>query len=216
MSKSILVTRPNYEITTNYLFYWSQPVIKFAQNKGIVVYDLTSSKASKSNVESYLESRKPKIIFFNGHGSVNTIAGQDDLTILTTSDLEPQQFANCIIYARSCQSARELGPFMINHGTETYLGYTEDFIFFRVNEYVTNPLADPIAKYFLEPSNLLISTLLKGHSTEEAHKRSKKAMRKNFLRLLSSNSSADERDIAPYLWSNLKAQVLLGSPTAKL
>ena len=41
-------------------------------------------------------------------------------------------------------------------------------------------------------------------------------MKKNFLKLLTSTSSADEREIAPYLWSNIRAQVVIGDDLATI
>jgi len=173
MSNSILVTRPNYDITTNYLFHWTKQVISFSKKRNITTYDLYGSKATRSNLESYYGKRKPKIIFLNGHGSSDVITGQDDEAIT-------------------------------------------DFIFYRNDNFSTKPLKDPIAKYFLEPSNLVMTTIIKGNSVKEADKRSKRSMKKNFLKLLTSTSSADEREIAPYLWSNIRAQVVLGDETATI
>lgn len=214
MSNSILVTRPNYDITTNYLFYWTEPFLLFSKKHDITAYDLYGSKATRVNFESYHAKRRPKLIFLNGHGSSDVITGQDDEVLITNTDRDLSKYRNCIFYARSCQSANNLGVSLVKNGVSAFIGYREDFIFFRNEKFSTKPLKDPIAKYFLEPSNLVMSTLIKGNSVKEADKRSKRSMKKNLLKLLTSTSSADERDMAPYLWSNIRAQVVLGDDTS--
>lgn len=89
MSKSLLVTRPNYDQTTNYLYFWSALVIKEAKKRGIDVYDLSGKKATKNNFDSYLKSRKPRLLFLNGHGDEKTITGHDFEPILESGKKEP-------------------------------------------------------------------------------------------------------------------------------
>jgi len=68
-----------------------------------------------------------------------------------------------------------------------------------------------LAKLFLEPSNSIAMVLLKGHTVQEAHNRSRAAMYKNFRKMVSSAASYEERFAARWLWSNLKNQVLIGN-----
>ncbi len=77
-----------------------------------------------------------------------------------------------------------------------------------------NPLADPLAKFCFEPSNLVATTLLKGKTVEEAHERSKTAMKRNLQYLLFSKAADLERQCATLLWRNYKYQVLLGDTDA--
>ena len=216
MSNSILVTRPNYDITTNYLYYWTEQIISFSQKRNITTYDLYGAKATRTNLESYNTKRRPKTIFLNGHGSSDVITGQDDEEIINNADKDLSRYQNCIFYARSCQSANNLGVTLVDHGASAFIGYTEDFIFFRNENYSTKPLKDRIAKHFLDPSNLVMTTLIKGNSVKEADKRSKRSMKNNFLKLLTSTSSTDEREIASFLWSNINAQVVIGDDRASI
>lgn len=50
----ILVTRPNYDFPTTYLYQWSELVIDEAKSKGITVLDLDGKKANKRNFASYI------------------------------------------------------------------------------------------------------------------------------------------------------------------
>lgn len=72
---SILITRPRYEITTHYLYYWSALIIKLAKDSGNKIFDLEKNKATRKNVESYLSKRTPEVAIFNGHGNQCSITG---------------------------------------------------------------------------------------------------------------------------------------------
>jgi hypothetical protein len=41
-------------------------------------------------------------------------------------------------------------------------------------------------------------------------------MKKNFLYMLSSAATSNQRDAASYLWANIRNQVILGNGNAKL
>lgn len=56
--------------------------------------------------------------------------------------------------------------------------------------------------------------LLKGNSVEEADERSKAAMLKNIMFMLSSAATHEQQSVASYLWGNYKAQVVIGDGSA--
>ena len=120
MSKALLITRPNYDSATNYLYHWSKKVITEAVKKQIPVYDLNGEKANKSNFQSFLRSKRPRFLFLNGH------------------------------------------------------------------------------------------------TVDEANQRSKQAMIKNFRKMISSDSTFEERFTARWLWSNIRSQVLWGNKDTRL
>lgn len=214
MAKKILITRPNHDITTNYLCFWTEPVITLVKNKGLTFYDLLGPKASRKNFVSYLENT-PDFVFINGHGSENLITGDKNEIIL---DKENVSFTSKIkiVYARSCQAAKILGELLIKNGVLTFIGYTKNFVFLREKSKISHPLDDRFAKLFLEPSNLVATTIIKGHNVLEAQNRSLMAMRKNLDHLLSSNATFEEKNATPYLWSNMNCQVLIGGKGTKL
>lgn len=209
---SVLVVRPDHELVTKYLCVWSDEIISLLEQKGINKLDLKGKKATRKDFESYIKKHKPSVIFLNGHGNAGTIAGYDDKTIVdVTSVLE-----EAIVYARSCDAGRELGPALIARGTRAFIGYNRKFILGYLPDKVMHPRKDPIARLFLEPSNLAVSTVLKGNTAAEAHDRSRAAMYKNFRRMISSIATFEERFAARWLWSNIKGQILLGNPIARM
>jgi hypothetical protein len=210
----ILITRPNYDPGTNYLFYWSKSVIDFADRRKVKVLDLSGEKANKKDFVSYIRKHNPKFVFFNGHGNERSVMRQDDMVLADLKD--SPIFLGAIIYARSCEAAQKLGPQCVIDGALAFIGYTKKFTVGYTPEKVTRPLEDPVAKLFLEPSNLIPVSVLKGNSVQSAHLKSQKAMFKNLMFMLSSAASNLQKDSASYLWRNMKYQTVCGDKNAKI
>lgn len=212
-TRAILITRPNHDLITTYLFHWSNYVIKEAERKSIKVLDLRKNKANSKMFSSYIIKHKPLLVFFNGHGSRNTITGYDNQSLIEANKNE-EILAEKIVYARSCDAADNVGQLCIRNGTLTFIGYTRKFAIGYSPSKITTPLSDPVAKLFIEPSNLIPISLLKGNTTNDAYRKSQEAMLRNFRFMLSTRSSQSQKDAAPYLWANRKYQVLLGDEEA--
>ena len=210
--KTLLITRPNYDPTTQYCYYWSENVKTFALEKSFRVLDIEGPKVTKKIFESYIKKQEPQLLFLNGHGSSEIFAGQDDEPILESSNIIVLT-KETILYVRSCNVGSGLGKEIGAIGM-TFIGYSKAFGFMRMDKYLRNPTKDPLAKFSLEPSNLVITTLLKGKTVSEAHERSKKAMQRNLQYLLSSKATNNERNCASLLWRNYKYQVMIGNKDA--
>ena len=215
MSKIILITRPNHDLTTNYLYFWSEAVINITEKHNLTILDLNKNKANKKNFDSYIKNKHPNFIFLNGHGSETEITGYDNEVLIDSSDNKAMVTAS-IIYARSCDSGKILGKVLVDNGAGAFIGYKRKFVFLYNPDYSTKPQKDSVAKIFLEPSNLIPSTIIKGHSAGDAHNRAKESMLRTFRKLLLSSSDSEERYCASHLWSNIKCQVLLGDPETKM
>ena len=212
MGKSLLITRPENDNTTYYLSRWSIQIIEEAKQKGIGVIDLYRDKANRKRVIGILEKRNPELVFLNGHGGEDFVAGHDNKIILKDSD--GRALRSKIICARACKSAKVLGEKSINCGTVSYLGYKEDFVFWRDPASISNPLKDKTAELFLEPSNYLILSLLKGHSTGDADKKAKNLFRKNIRELLIKGHSVEGYYFIKSLYWDMIHQICLGREDA--
>lgn len=204
--KSLLLTRPRYELTTHYLYYYSKVVINFAKTKNFTVYDLKDKRANKQELTNFLTKKSPEIVFLNGHGLDDRICGQNDEVLLQIGNNE-ELLKSKVVYALSCQTGKKLGPKAVAEGTKAYLGYDEDFVFFTRKEKESKPLDDDRAKLFLEPSNQVMISLLKGNSPSQAHQKSKKAFARNIENLLTGKSP--EKYLVRYLFWDLRHQVCL-------
>ncbi len=211
---TVLVSRPRHDKATNYLYYWSESVIDAVKVRRIRLADLSGDKAISSVFKGYFEKIKPSFLFLNGHGSAESIFGHNDLKLISVSD-DLARFANCIFYSRSCDSGAILGPELIKAGARGFIGYERELIVSFMPEYITRPLRDPLAKLFLEPSNLVPLSIVKGNTVGEAYRKTQAAMLTNLRKMLSSGASYQERYHSVFLWSNIKHQVILGNPESR-
>ena len=214
MNRILLITRPDHDTTTRYLSAWSKKITELADKKNILVLDLKREKANKKELKSRISKMKPLLIVFNGHGSSNCVTGYENEILIKTGNNE-QLLESKIVYAVSCKSAAKLGPKSITAGTLTYIGYTGDFIFCHDTHKVARPLNDNIIKFFLEPSNQVAISLIKGNTSKESSERSKKFFLRNIQKLLSSEASPESNQYAKFLWWDMKHQVCLGDKNAK-
>lgn len=215
MNKILLITRPNHDPGTNYLFYWSSFVIEIAKEKGIGVLDLEKNKATKKNFDSYLRRNNPKLIFLNGHGDQENVTGFENEPLITKNKDE-NLLLKRIIYARSCDAAVQLGDSAVKKGALAFIGYKRSYRLGHSPTSITRPLQDKIAELFLTPSNLIPISILKGNSVGHANSNSLSAMWRNFRFMLSSSATPAQRDAARHMWHNIHSQVLLGDDSAKL
>lgn len=213
MSKTILITQPNYDYTTRYISSWAQKVIQYAQNKTTKVIALRNNRADKDIFRSVVKKTNPSFIFLNGHGDENVVTGDDNKTLISIKD-DLHFLKNKIIYTLSCKSAKKLGPYCVKNGTRTYIGYTEDFVFTYDRFKRTRPYQDKIAGLFLNPSNVIPFSLLKGKTTNESYKDSQNAFRKTIRNLLTSESTIQQSSTIRFLIWDMQHQVCLGNKDA--
>lgn len=213
-STSIIITRPNHDLGTHYLCLWTEDVVKLAKAK-CKILDLKGEKATKENFESYIEKHQPRFIFINGHGNELEVTGHENQTLVKVG-VNEYVLANKIIYARSCDAAKTLGVTVTKDHSATFIGYKKSYILGRNPSKALTPLKDEVAKLFIEPSNLVSTSIIKGNTAKEAYLKSQQAMKKNFLFMLSSSATSNQRDAASYLWANIRNQVILGDENAKL
>lgn len=211
----MIVTRPQHDVTTKYLSSWAGEIIDFAKKKGVEVCDLAREKANRIEFEGRVKKIKPDIVFLNGHGSDVCVTGHDNNTIVNAEE-NYNILNDKITYALSCNSGKKLGLKVAESGSATYIGYSDEFIFVADNNYTYKPIDDPKAKPFMEASNQVMTSLLKGNSAKDSSERSKDKFKDYFMRLLSSNADPDALQIAQCLWWNMRNQVCLGDIDAKL
>ena len=211
----MIVTRPQYDTTTKYLSVWAAEVIDFAKKKGIEVVDLLKDKANKKDFTGRVKKLKPDIIFLNGHGDDDCVTGHDQETLVEAGH-NHDILHGVITYALSCNSGKILGPKVVENNQATYIGYEDKFIFVWDSNYSVRPQDDPMAKPFMEASNQVMISLLKGHRAREASEKSKNKFKEHFMKLSSSQADSDSLQAAQFLWWNMRNQVCLGDLDAEL
>ena len=215
MNKIILITRPKYDETTNYLYYWANLIVREAKKKNRQVLDLGGKKANLKDFSGRIKKTQPDFIVLNGHGSSDKITGHNGQTLLK-ANMNESLLNDKIGYALSCSSAKKLGKCLVEKGTKSFIGYKEDFIFLHEKDKSSQPLNDKTARLFFEPSNLVATTLIKGNTSKEAHNRSQKEFRRNIRRLMVSESPQVDKSSIPWLYWDMINQVCLGDGSAKI
>ncbi|MCK5416048.1 hypothetical protein KAI92_01320 [Candidatus Parcubacteria bacterium] len=211
----IIITRPEHDLTTKYISLWAEEIIKLADEKGIEVVDLKRNKAINREFVGRVKKLNPKVIFVNGHGNDICVAGHNNKPLIE-KNVNHEILKGKITYALSCRSGKILGREVLQYRESAYIGYKDDFIIIMDKNYSFKPLEDPKAKLFMEASNQIMISLLKGHNVGEASKKSKGKFKSSYIKLLASNTDVGSLTIAQYLWWNERNQVCLGSDDMKI
>ena len=211
----LIITRPQHDVTTRYISAWAEEVIVFAKRKSIVVIDLLKDKSRRRELEGRIKKLAPRLIFLNGHGSPDSVCGHDDEVLIKVGE-NHNLLTGRITYALSCNSGEILGQKVAENKGTAYIGYKDEFIFIADRRYITRPLDDPRAKPFMESSNQVMTSILKGHSTQEASSRSKDIFREHYRKLSTSTTDVDSLQAAQFLWWNMRNQVCLGDSDSKI
>lgn len=210
----MLVTRPNHDHGTNYLYYWSKPVIDLAAIKGVEVTDLDGKKANRKTFVSYYKKLHHKLVFFNGHGLDNLVTGHDNEILVDNLD-NRLDMTGSVVVARSCRCAKVLGSFLVKNGSLAFVGYKDDYVIKTSRKYVTKPLSDPMAALFLEPSNMIVKSLLKGKTVDEANTKSRRLLASNLSKVFVGKSK-DKDDTVRWLYHDFKNQIIIGNKESKI
>jgi len=214
MKKGIILTLPKYDLVTQYLSAFSGQIEMAAEGKSIFLKRLNEKEVNRKEFEKVVKKLDCKMIVLNGHGNEDNIAGDND-EIIVSKEENPEILRDRITYARSCEAASGLGEKFAKDQKTCFIGYDLPFEFYFDDEWVTNPIKDNTARLFLESSNLVPLSLIKGNNSSESHERAKKQMLKNIKKVL-RNQTKESFAVAESLWNNYVGQRLHGNKTYKL
>ncbi len=211
----MIITRPEYDVSTRYLSAWSNEIIKEAKRKNIHVIDLRGDRARRKAFEGRVAKKDPALVILNGHGNKYCVTGHDEDILVQVGD-NSEILRNRITYAVSCSSASVLGKEVATFPRTAYIGYVDDFVFPLSQHHIQKPMQDERAGRCLRVSNYVVLSLLKGHSCIEAVERSKRMAQSEINSLLTSARDAEAAFDARILWWNLRNQVCLGDGSKKI
>jgi len=208
------MTAPRHDITTEYLAVFSVPIEDNCDKKGILCKTLKDEHANKEEFLKTLKKLDCNMVILNGHGSEESIAGHKNEILIKVGENE-EILKERIVYARSCEAASILGERIVENLEGCFIGYTFPFEFYYDENWVANPIKDNTARLFLESSNLIPLSIIKGNSSNESHKRAKRQMLKNIKKILKTKDK-ESFAIAESLWNNYLGQVILGNKNSRL
>ncbi len=216
MTKLLLMTRPSYDDATSYLFYYAGIIVKEAEQKGIPVIDLKRPRLTQENFTNIMQDKKPSFIFFNAHGDEKTIYGDKTGAaeeILVQEGKNHHLLDSKLIYARACSAAASLGKACENG---CFIGYNTPFSFWINEKWSAKPSNDKTARLFLEPSNLIVKSLLKGNTAEQAVNKSLSMSKKNMLKLLKEQEEPGAVASVMVLWNNTEGLTIEGDKETRI
>ena len=208
------MTLPKWDNVTEYLSQFSNQIIEEADHQGVKYKSIEGKDANKINFEKILRGLDYNFIVFNGHGSPSTIKGHKNEVIIEVGNNE-SLLNGRIVYARACEAGAELGKSCTEKNNGCFIGYSLPFVFWADKTWDSIPKKDETARLFLEPSNMVPISLIKGHTAKEAHKTSKLHILKNLRKEVKKNTE-DTPLIIEGLLNNYHGQVLLGNENACL
>jgi len=213
MNNLLLVTRPKYDDSTEYLSAYAIEVLKKVKGE-FSIKDFEGKEVNKENIEKYLKNKNPKLLFLNGHGNECEICGHKDEVIFSLTNVN--LLKNKITYARACFSANVLGHEAVKDNSGCFIGYTYPFSFWTDGGRSATPLKDKVAGMFLNPSNEIVFSLLKRETAKKADEKSKKMMIANMREILAMEQKNEPgaTGMLQILWDNYEGQVVLGNENA--
>lgn len=215
MAKHLLITRPDHDYLTRYLSAWAKKFFSLVEEKGYSIIHLDGKRANLKEFESIISKRNPCFIVINGHGDDSSITGYENEPLLIANH-NSSLLEGKVTYAISCKSACILGKVVGQHPNTTFIGYQEDFILLYLEKFRTRPAEDKLAELFLNPSNIIVTTLIKGHPAKEAVSRAKQEYLRNIQKLLTSKVKSEDSSTLRYLVWDMRNLILCGEKDKKI
>ncbi len=150
------------------LWYWEpygDQIHDFLRSRGIDHAYLKAQDATGEKVRAAVEPGSKLAIC--GHGSYDTLTAYrlDPVYWVDMTARGIQVPAGAEIFALSCETAKQLGPWMVQNGLAGYLGWEEDFIFYVIIGVRKDP--DAYDYHFLKPIEEAMEKWLAGEWTLE-------------------------------------------------
>jgi len=173
MPKKLLITRPNYDVATSYLYSFSKEIIKKIKGvKEIHMADLQLAKANRNNFTTVLSKQNPSLIFLNGHGDTTSVTGHKDESILDEKNINLTK--DRIVYALACDSLEKLGKIAVTkEKAKAYIGYRASFMFVKDPSRTSSPDKDKNAMPFRKACFTLINSLIDGENVSKVIEKTK-------------------------------------------
>jgi len=209
----MIAIRTNHDIATSYLFAYSEELVKEAEVKGFKVAKIEGKEISEATLRSRIQNRKPRFIFFDGHGSDTSLfdnSGEEFIN-LDSADV----FQETVTYTIACSCLVKLGSVAIDKGCYAFIGYKKPFWIARDHKFESTPLKDRIAKPIIECSNVIVKSLIKGNNVEESIKKSHEKAVDNILKLIYSKEPLAPASLQALVYND-EALSFKGEASAKI
>jgi len=142
-----------------------------------------------------------------GHGDASEFCGHNDQVIMDT--LTIPDVRGKVIILISCETAKELGPVLIQSGAASYIGFRDDLVWVVDADMAPSPWSDKLAATVMMPIASCVNHVLDGKSTGEAFDM--------LIENLARNALAEEDDLVrSCIKFNERNTALLGDSAARV
>ncbi|MDP2749951.1 MAG: hypothetical protein Q8O89_03915 [Nanoarchaeota archaeon] len=216
MQSGLLITCPENDDATAYLSFYSKFITEEADKRSLRTKVIKDRQLNMKDFSEIMKKIDYKLVVLNGHGAPDSIFGYRQNIIIKLGENDGL-LKDRIVYARSCDAGSLLGPECMK-GTSggSFIGYNKPFIFFVDQKWSAKPSNDNVAKLFLEPSNVVPISLIKGNTASESHDNAKKHMLRTMNKLIKLGEEHETPFYLAALWNNYSGQVIYGNGETKL
>lgn len=124
--------RPANDSTASQLSDLCKPVLlSVKQTSHVIAHDLFNTSATRQAVTQAIAGMRC-VIFF-GHGTVGELIAARNSPLIDSQNIG--QAGNAIVIAIACSSSNQLGPDATAQGIESYLGFTDSFMWIPHDPY---------------------------------------------------------------------------------
>src|SRR3989338_8706017 len=127
----IVVTSPNYDDVTHYLYHYAQEIIGVANQEGISLSCLSRPRLTRDNFSKIIIKNNPLLILLNGHGNEKTVYGdkiKHEEEKLVIEGQNHELLSSRLTYALACSAGASLGKEVVKKGG-CFIGYQRPFSF---------------------------------------------------------------------------------------
>jgi len=147
------------------------------------------------------------VIIGVGHGDAAEFCGHNDQVILDIHSIPDVK--GKVVVLISCQTARELGPALIDAGASSYIGFKEDLVWVMDSDLASSPWSDALGATVMIPITNCVNTVMDGKTTGKAFS--------VLIEGLSRNAEVEEDElIRSCILFNKQNAVLLGDDRATI
>jgi len=213
--KKLLITNPDHDNITHYLFKWNEGLEKLAQERGFQVSHMKTAQVTRKNVIGFLEKINPELAILHGHGTSSEIYGYGKDEILIKEGDNESALKGKIVHSVACSSASELGLAAVEKGCRAFIGFSEKFWLFYSDDMTADPLNDLTARPFMEPLARLSEGLVKGKSAKRAYQDSQRCFRDWLEVCQKSDAPFELEGLAPFIAWDMSNQTFHGDGESK-
>ena len=162
---TVLFVRPDWDdLAMRYAQNWLSYGVDEAKSRGFNVIDLYGADATKEKIFDTIQTVKPEVCIFTGHGNSDTYTAQE-LEVVFKACSGDEIMNGTISHFLSCSVGQLLLPDMISKGAVATIGYQEDFQFIVNTDYSVDE--DPYAEPFRDVTVTIIRAVLDGKTLKE-------------------------------------------------